>query len=399
MFAHVSAASSHCVAALFPNRGRGAPLFAVWEAGCAMPAKRVRSSTVPGRRRRSRPSVPVPVRRGGVQISEVQRARMLNAAVAIVGEEGYERMSSGRVARRARVSRRTFYDLFSDREDCFLAAFDDVVARLEGLVVGAYEQERGQWPEKTRAALVALLVFLDEQPGVCGLLVVDALKAGLRVQQRRVEVLERVTLALREGGSHAKGAHEVSLLAGEGVVGAVFSVVHTRVLSKRPGSMLEVLNPLMGVIVLPYLGAGAARRELERPVAKIPRASRKSSTRAAVAVVAMDPLAGLNMRLTYRTLRVLTVIAELESVRTRPDPGSGPSNRVIGEASGIADQGQISKLLQRLERLELIVNATPGNRKQPTGEPNAWRLTARGREVQQATRVDSAEGQGNGVAS
>jgi hypothetical protein len=60
---------------------------------------------------------------------------------------------------------------------------------------------------------------------------------------------------------------------------------------------------------------------------------------------------------------------------------SGASNRRVGEAAGIHDQGQISKLLGRLGKLGLIHNTGAG---QPKGESNAWALTDRGREVQHA---------------
>lgn len=79
------------------------------------------------------------------------------------------------------------------------------------------------------------------------------------------------------------------------------------------------------------------------------------------------------MRLTYRTVRVLMVISE------RP----GASNREIAERSGISDQGQISKLLGRLARLELVENRGDGQEK---GAANAWHLTARGQAVERATR-------------
>ena len=86
-----------------------------------------------------------------------------------------------------------------------------------------------------------------------------------------------------------------------------------------------------------------------------------------------DPLDGLNMRLTHRTVRVLMAIAER----------SGASNREIAERSGIVDQGQISKLLTRLARLGLVENTGDGQEK---GASNAWRLTARGAQVVRATR-------------
>jgi hypothetical protein len=79
------------------------------------------------------------------------------------------------------------------------------------------------------------------------------------------------------------------------------------------------------------------------------------------------------MRLTYRTICVLTAVAQ--------HPGA--SNREIGAAAGMTDQGQISKLLNRLRILKLLHNVSHGH---PKGAPNAWRLTERGEEVERALR-------------
>lgn len=87
-----------------------------------------------------------------------------------------------------------------------------------------------------------------------------------------------------------------------------------------------------------------------------------------------DPLRELDMRLTYRTVRVLLAIGELAQ------PGVHPSNRQVGDAAGIRDQGQVSKLLARLRQLGLIENAVEP---QVKGEPNGWRLTLRGEDVRQ----------------
>jgi DNA-binding MarR family transcriptional regulator len=75
-------------------------------------------------------------------------------------------------------------------------------------------------------------------------------------------------------------------------------------------------------------------------------------------------------------LRVLSAIGE--------QPGA--SNRDVASAADVADQGQTSKLLARLERLGLIHN-TAGQGHQPTGEPNAWKLTTRGEEIEHAIRI------------
>jgi DNA-binding MarR family transcriptional regulator len=121
-----------------------------------------------------------------------------------------------------------------------------------------------------------------------------------------------------------------------------------------------LLNELMGMIVLPYLGAAAARAELERP---LPAPARKLPA-------GPDALTRLEMRLTYRTMRVLQAIAE--------HPGA--SNRHVGRVAGVDDPGQISKLLARLYRLGLIDNTGAPAK----GSANAWTLTAKGAEVQRA---------------
>ena len=71
------------------------------------------------------------------QVTEIQRSRMLAAASEAVDEVGYARMTIAQVIGRARVSRKTFYDVFTDREDCFLAAFDQAISP------GAAGGERG----------------------------------------------------------------------------------------------------------------------------------------------------------------------------------------------------------------------------------------------------------------
>jgi DNA-binding MarR family transcriptional regulator len=131
------------------------------------------------------------------------------------------------------------------------------------------------------------------------------------------------------------------------------------------------VNPLMSMIVLPYLGEAASKREAKRAV---PKQRRRPSTQR------RDPLRDLDMRLTYRTVRVLVAVAQ--------HPGA--SNRQVAEVSGVADQGQISKLLLRLHNLGLIENTGQGPAR---GEPNAWRLTAKGQEIEQTIREQTSGGE------
>ena len=300
------------------------------------------------------------------QVTEIQRGRMLAAAVDAVDEVGYAGMTVAQVISRARVSRKTFYDVFSDREDCFLAAFDQALEQ-GGAVVGEAYADETSWTDGVRAALARLLAAMDEEPAVTRLVVVEALGAGERVLERRRETLDGLAAAV-DRGRDAPGALNPPQVTAEGVVGAVFAVLYSRVLEGGAEPLAGLLGQLMSMVVLPYLGADAAAGELKHPAPEAPRqrGKRRRARRG-------DPLEGLKMRLTYRTVRVLMVIAE--------EPGA--SNREIAERSGIADQGQISKLLGRLARLELVENVGDGQEK---GAANAWHLTPRGQAVERATR-------------
>jgi AcrR family transcriptional regulator len=291
----------------------------------------------------------------------------------VASEHGAGNVSVAHVVERSGVSRRTFYETFADREDCFLAAFDDALAFASQRVVPAYAA-KSKWRERVRAGLVAFLSFLDEEPVIGRLLVVESLTGGgARVLERRSRVLAQVAAAVDEGRGQSASATGLPLLTAEGLVGGALSIVHARISDPDREPLLGLANQLMGMIVLPYLGPSAARRELERPVE--PSLSDHRDTR-----LLADPFKETGMRLTYRTVRVLLTVAEYPNA----------SNRSIGETAGISDQGQISKLLGRLQRLGLISNAglAPGQ-----GAPNAWTLTETGRQLTKSIRAHTKSGQ------
>ena len=323
---------------------------------------------------------------GPERVLEIQRARVLAAMVEVCAERGAANVSVAHVVERAGVSRRTFYELYADREQCFLAAFDDAYARASRHVLDAYDSQ-AKWVERVRAALIAALQFLDVERGAGQLLIVGSLGAGHRALERRRRAVARIVALLDEGRAETKAGADLPPLTAEGLVGGVLSVLHSRLLDalegehahppaavglrareEAPARFVELTGPLMSMIALPYLGSAGARRELARPV---PRGSDQART------VGPDPLRDLGMRLTYRTVRVLLAVAATP----------GGSNRQVADESGIGDQGQISKLLARLHGLGLIENTgAPAMR----GAPNSWVLTDRGWEVQGALTRNTA---------
>jgi hypothetical protein len=211
---------------------------------------------------------------------------------------------------------------------------------------------------------------------------VQALSGGPDVLERREEALSRLASVVDEGRMLPRGARHTPLTA-EGLVGAAFGIVYARLLKGRSAPLTGLSGELMGMIVLPYLGPGASRRELALPVPSSPRVVQGPALAAGDVgggVLVVDPLERVPMRLTYRTSRVLEGVALLAG------RGVDPSNRELADYAGIQDPGQVSKLLRRLERLGLLANSGAGHAK---GEPNAWRLTVQGELVARSIRAHS----------
>lgn len=304
------------------------------------------------------------VRQGG-HVEGMQRRRLLLAMSEVLAERGYEEASIGRVCKWAGVSRRTFYEIFDDRDECVLGAFDDAVGRIAEPALVAWG-EGGSWRERIRRGLAALLEQFDAEPAAARVCVVETLKAGPSMMERRAHVIGVLVDAVEQGRNDAKAGSGPPPLAGQGVVGGALSVLHARLLEESsagtPLPLSDLTGALMAMIVHPYLGSAAARRELERPAPKVVGGNDGAMK---------NPFEDLSIRFTYRTALVLAAIAA----------NTGVSNRFVADESGITDDGQMSRLLRRLERAGLIENAGRGSAR---GEANAWALTERGVAVQDA---------------
>jgi AcrR family transcriptional regulator/DNA-binding MarR family transcriptional regulator len=316
------------------------------------------------------------VRRRGVSGSEgsargpvfaMQRARLIGAAVPVVEELGWSGVTVADIAARARVSRRTFYDLFANREDCLLATLDDTVARVEQDLAQAGLKDGAAWVERVRTGLWTILCFLDRDPMLARVCVVQSARGTRRILEAREEILARLASTIDAGRSRTARGAQTPVLTGEGLVGAALAIVYKRLLIGERAPLTDLHRELMGMIVLPYLGAAAASRERKRSA---PRSTTPADSRGPVSgrVREEDPLREVPMRLTYRTALVLQTAAQ--------NPGT--SNRLIGEGAGLTDQGQVSKLLARLQRLGLLTNTGHG---QARGESNAWQLTPLGERI------------------
>lgn len=192
-------------------------------------------------------------------IRAIQRERLLGAMLNAAAELGYLETNVQDVIDRAGVSRPTFYEHFSNKEDCFLAAFDSSAERLRKLVHSAVEGGGDVWRNRVRCGLEALLSFASSEPDTARTLVVEARAASETAVRRRVELLDDFARCLDDEARKLLPAPPPKTNAtASGIVGGVESLLYSR-LCKQEYDALEALLPsMMYFVVLPYEGHEAA---------------------------------------------------------------------------------------------------------------------------------------------
>jgi AcrR family transcriptional regulator len=189
-----------------------------------------------------------------------QRERMLDATSRAVSELGYPALTVAAILERAGVSRKTFYEHFSDKEECFLAAYDVVV---EGLVRGVSDSynSQGQWRDKVRAGLAEFLRFLAAEPDFARMCIVEVLAAGSSALQRRDGAMRMFTVFFEAGRKEVPAHVQLPELVSESVVGAIYEIIYARILRNRTEELPDLLPDLMYIALVPYLGHEDAVRD------------------------------------------------------------------------------------------------------------------------------------------
>jgi len=194
-------------------------------------------------------------------VARSQRARILAALVECVGERGYPETRVTDLIARSGVSRKTFYEHFADKEECFLAAYDEAVALLMGHVTAAYEAEEA-WVDAIRAALRAFLDFLAEHADLTRLCVVDIHAVGSRGVARRDATIRSFYYFLDAGRADAPRA--LPGITAEGVTGGMYEIIYGRAVRGAIRELPRLLPELLYWAVMPFLGHDRAVAEMER---------------------------------------------------------------------------------------------------------------------------------------
>jgi AcrR family transcriptional regulator len=176
-------------------------------------------------------------------VAASQRTRLLEAVGRAVAEKGYAGATIDDIVRGAGVSKKTFYDHFGDKLDCFLAAYeaasDELLARLRDAQSGP-----GGWLERTRAGIAAYLRWLAAEPALARVFLIEVAAAGPVAAERRQQMRDRYAELLRDVRSENPDVSRLPDEVFHALVAAVDEVVVRRI-GESGGADLRELQPVL----------------------------------------------------------------------------------------------------------------------------------------------------------
>jgi AcrR family transcriptional regulator len=189
-----------------------------------------------------------------------QRTRLLEAVGRAVAERGYAGATIDDVVRRAGVSKKTFYEHFADKEDCFLAAYEAASEELLERVREAHASHE-DWPERTRAGVRAYLRWLAAEPALARVFLIEVAAAGPQALERREALRDRYAELMRE--RLVDGQPRLPIEVFHAVVAAVDDVV-VRHIREHGAEELPALEPVLLYLQTALLaGPDAAAKSAE----------------------------------------------------------------------------------------------------------------------------------------
>ena len=190
-----------------------------------------------------------------------QRERLISGVAEAIAENGYASTTIAHITRHAAVSRRTFYEHFASKDECFVAAYDTVMEQLRERVSAAFD-EQDDWPHAIRAGISAMLGFLAVEPNLARLSMVESLVAGPVVVERYDAAIKGLVPYFEAGreGRPPEVLARLSPTTEEALVGGMVSLISRRILADRTAELEDLLPDLVEFTLTPYLGSKEAAK-------------------------------------------------------------------------------------------------------------------------------------------
>jgi AcrR family transcriptional regulator len=194
-------------------------------------------------------------------IARNHRERLIAGLAEAVAEHGYAGTTIAHIARHAAVSRRTFYEHFANKDECFAAAFETVMEELRARIAQGFEQA-DDWPDAIRAGITEMLAFLVAEPALARLCMVEALVAGPVVVERYDAAIQGFVPYFRAGRKDLpqETLDNLSPTTEDALAGGMASLISRRIMAGREDELENLLPALVEFVLTPYLGTVEAAR-------------------------------------------------------------------------------------------------------------------------------------------
>jgi AcrR family transcriptional regulator len=192
-------------------------------------------------------------------IARHQRARVIAALAEETVDKGYRAVTVADIVRRAGIARNTFYENFSSKEDCFLAAQDYGAEEALGQVVEAAGSV-DSWQARVSAGLAAFLGSVAGSPALARACFVEALSAGPAAIARYEQSLQAFVPLFRVGRKVSPHGEQLPETLEETIIGGIFWIVYQRIILGQTEEIEQLLPELVEFALTPYIGAEAAKR-------------------------------------------------------------------------------------------------------------------------------------------
>jgi AcrR family transcriptional regulator len=192
-------------------------------------------------------------------VAHNQRERLIAGLAEAIAENGYTGTTIAHITRNAAVSRRTFYEHFASKDECFVAAYDTVMEQLRERVGEAFDGA-ADWPHAVKAGIAAMLRFLAAEPHLARLCMVEALVAGPVVVERYDAAIQSFVPYFQSGreGRSPEVLARLSPTTEEALIGGMMSLISRRIIAGRAGELETLLPDLAEFTLTPYLGSDEA---------------------------------------------------------------------------------------------------------------------------------------------
>jgi AcrR family transcriptional regulator len=204
------------------------------------------------------------------QAAEHQRARLEAAMVELVARDGYAGTTLNDLVTLAGVSKSTFYELFADKQDCFLATFDEVVRQVSVQVGEAYRRP-GDFRERLIAALACFMDLVVEEPAAARLTTIESLSLGVGGVERRERGADAFELMIRQSFDHSPSRVQVPDSVVRGIVAGIRGIVYRHLRADRAEELPAMVEGLVDWALSYQRRPGAAVRRAMRAAGGPPR--------------------------------------------------------------------------------------------------------------------------------